>query len=46
MEANPRFAARLRGLVATHPSQVGRSGQVTVHQSCVEQFNTTQRYDA
>jgi phospholipid N-methyltransferase len=45
VEANPRFAARLRDIVATHPSQVGRSGQVTVHQSYVEQLDTTERYD-
>ncbi|MHB9860564.1 class I SAM-dependent methyltransferase [Streptomyces sp. YIM S03343] len=45
VEANPRFADRLRHLVATHPGTVGRSGQVTVHQTYVEQFDTTQRYD-
>lgn len=45
VEANPRFADRLRDLVATHPSLAGRSGQVTVHQSYVERLDTTQRYD-
>lgn len=45
VEANPRFAARLRDLVVTHPSLTGRSGQVAVHQAYVEQLVTTQRYD-
>ncbi len=32
VEANPRFAARLRHLVATHPGLAGRPGRVDVHQ--------------
>ncbi|RMB86957.1 class I SAM-dependent methyltransferase [Streptomyces shenzhenensis] len=45
VEANPRFAARLDRLVAAHPSLSGRSGQVAVHQSYVEELDTTRRYD-
>ncbi|MCX5336095.1 class I SAM-dependent methyltransferase [Streptomyces sp. NBC_00140] len=45
VEANPRFAARLRHLVTTHPHLAARPAQVTVHQTCVEQLDTDQRYD-
>ncbi|MFI1207363.1 class I SAM-dependent methyltransferase [Streptomyces sp. NPDC020802] len=45
VEANPRFAARLRQLVATDPHLTARSQQVTVHQTYVEQLDTDQRYD-
>lgn len=45
VEANPRFATRLRHLVATHPSLAGRPGQVDVHQTYIEQLDTDQRYD-
>ncbi|MFF9808746.1 class I SAM-dependent methyltransferase [Streptomyces coeruleorubidus] len=44
-EANPRFAAQLRGLVAVHPNLVGRTAQVNVHQTYVEELDTTERYD-
>ncbi|RSM73096.1 translation initiation factor IF-2 [Actinoplanes sp. ATCC 53533] len=45
VEANPRFAARLRHLVADHPHLAGRPGQVDVHQTYVENLDTEQRYD-
>ncbi|MFI1734106.1 class I SAM-dependent methyltransferase [Streptomyces acidicola] len=45
VEANPRFAGRLRDLVATHPHLAARPAQVTVHQTYVEQLDTDQRYD-
>lgn len=45
VEANPRFATRLRHLVATHPRLTGRSRQVDVHQTYVEQLDTDQGYD-
>lgn len=45
VEANPRFAARLRHLVTTHAHLVARPAQVTVHQSYVEELDTDQRYD-
>lgn len=45
VEANPRFAARLRRLVATHPHLAGTSGQVGVHQAYVEQLEPVPRYD-
>ena len=45
VEANPRFTKRLRRLVAAHPSPSGRSAQVNVHQSRVEDLGTHQRYD-
>ncbi|MET7897910.1 class I SAM-dependent methyltransferase [Streptomyces mirabilis] len=45
VEANPRFAERLRHLVSTHPHLAARPAQVTVHQTYVEQLDTDQRYD-
>ncbi|MFF7469021.1 methyltransferase domain-containing protein [Streptomyces sp. NPDC008092] len=45
VEANPRFAARIRHLVDTHPSLADRPAQVTVHQTFVEDLATDQRYD-
>ncbi|MER6961711.1 methyltransferase domain-containing protein [Streptomyces sp. NPDC000618] len=45
VEANPRFAARLRGLVTAHPHLTATSAQVNVHQAYVEQLDTDQRYD-
>jgi len=45
VEANPRFAARLRHLVADHPHLAGRPGQVDVYQTYVENLDTDQRYD-
>ncbi|MEW2122011.1 methyltransferase domain-containing protein [Streptomyces sp. NPDC005474] len=45
VEANPRFADRLRHLVSTHPQPTAGSAQVNVHQAYVEQFDTDQRYD-
>jgi phospholipid N-methyltransferase len=45
VEANPRFAGRLRRLVTTHPDLAARHAQVTVHQACVEQLDNDQRYD-
>ncbi|MET7451678.1 methyltransferase domain-containing protein [Streptomyces sp. NPDC005574] len=45
VEPNPRFAARLRRLVTTHPPLAARPAQVNVHQTHVEQLDTDQRYD-
>lgn len=45
VEANPRFAARLRRLVTDHPHLAGRPGQVDVHQTAVENLDTERRYD-
>jgi phospholipid N-methyltransferase len=45
VEANPRFSARLRRLVAAHPHLAGRPAQVTVHQAFVEDLDTDERYD-
>ncbi|MEU6548853.1 methyltransferase domain-containing protein [Streptomyces sp. NPDC046915] len=45
VEANPRFAQRLRHLVTGHPSLAGRSAQVNVHQTYVEDLDTDRRYD-
>ncbi|WP_405957992.1 class I SAM-dependent methyltransferase [Streptomyces phaeochromogenes] len=45
VEANPRFAERLRHLVTTHPRLTAASAQVNVHQTYVEQLDTDQRYD-
>ncbi|WP_314613112.1 class I SAM-dependent methyltransferase [Streptomyces stackebrandtii] len=45
VEANPRFAARLNHLVATHPHLSDRTGQATVHESYVEELDTGHRYD-
>ncbi|TPQ18356.1 class I SAM-dependent methyltransferase [Streptomyces sporangiiformans] len=43
VEANPRFASRLRHLVTTHPHLA--PAQVNVNQTYVEQLDTDQRYD-
>ncbi|WP_327721810.1 methyltransferase domain-containing protein [Streptomyces sp. NBC_00490] len=45
VEANPRFAARLRHLVTTHPRLAARPAQVNVYETYVEQLDTDQRYD-
>ena len=45
VEANPRFAARLRALVAAHPDLSGRPVRVNVHQAYVEDLDTDARYD-
>jgi phospholipid N-methyltransferase len=45
VEANPRFAARLRHLVTTHPHLAARPAQVNVYEAYVEQLDTDQRYD-
>ncbi|MGJ5828390.1 class I SAM-dependent methyltransferase [Streptomyces ossamyceticus] len=45
VEANPRFAAQLRRLVAGHPDLVPTSGRVRVHETFVEELDTDQRYD-
>ncbi|WP_433519579.1 class I SAM-dependent methyltransferase [Nonomuraea sp. CA-143628] len=45
VEANPRFAAQLRHLVATHPHLAGKPAQVDVHQTYVEHLGTDQQYD-
>ncbi|MEU9393687.1 methyltransferase domain-containing protein [Streptomyces sp. NPDC048324] len=45
VEANPRFAAQLRGLVTTHPDLVDAPARVSVHEIFVEQLDTDQRYD-
>ncbi|MDT0410098.1 MULTISPECIES: class I SAM-dependent methyltransferase [Streptomyces] len=44
VEANPRFAARLRHLVRTHPS-AGDRERVRVHHAYVERLDTGRRYD-
>ncbi|MFF3333227.1 class I SAM-dependent methyltransferase [Streptomyces sp. NPDC002888] len=45
VEANPRFAARLRHLVDTHPHLADRLAQVNVHQAAVEDLDTDEHYD-
>ncbi|MEU4876606.1 methyltransferase domain-containing protein [Streptomyces sp. NPDC021608] len=45
VEANPRFAARLRHLAATHPDLVHAPGRVNVHETLVERLDTGRRYD-
>ncbi|MEU0071036.1 methyltransferase domain-containing protein [Streptomyces sp. NPDC006332] len=45
VEANPRFAGRLRHLVATHPHLEGLPGRAAVHQTYVEHLSSEQRYD-
>ncbi|MFG3188191.1 class I SAM-dependent methyltransferase [Streptomyces omiyaensis] len=45
VDANPRFADRLRHLVHTHPHLAGRPGQVRVHQGYVEELDADSRYD-
>ncbi|MFF9035483.1 class I SAM-dependent methyltransferase [Streptomyces sp. NPDC014892] len=45
VEANPRFAARLRRLAAAHPHLADRPAQVSVHKAFVEDLDTDERYD-
>ncbi|MEU6401517.1 methyltransferase domain-containing protein [Streptomyces sp. NPDC046985] len=45
VEANPRFAARLRRLVRAHPHLAGDSERVRVHHAFVEELDTGRRYD-
>ncbi|KPI23500.1 hypothetical protein OV320_0447 [Actinobacteria bacterium OV320] len=45
VEANPRFASRLRHLVAAHPDLAGRRTQVNVRQTYVEDLDSDERYD-
>ncbi|WP_171163383.1 class I SAM-dependent methyltransferase [Streptomyces sp. I05A-00742] len=45
VEANPRFVARLRDLVSSHPHVPGTPRHVEVHQTYVERLDTDQRYD-
>ncbi|WTZ46799.1 methyltransferase domain-containing protein [Streptomyces sp. NBC_01390] len=51
VEANPRFAARLRRLVTTHQALTDltdltdRAARVTVHETRIERLETDQRYD-
>ncbi|MGW5047452.1 class I SAM-dependent methyltransferase [Streptomyces griseoluteus] len=45
VEANARFASRLRHLVRTHPGLAGRSERVRVHHALVEQLDTGRPYD-
>src|SRR3954452_12862916 len=43
VEANPRFAARLRHLISAHPDLADRPAQVNVHQTYVEDLKTDER---
>ncbi|MFD3324901.1 class I SAM-dependent methyltransferase [Streptomyces sp. NPDC058701] len=45
VEANPRFAARLRHLVHAHPHLAGVGERVRVHHTYLEQLGTGHRYD-
>lgn len=45
VEANPRFATRLRGLVGTHPLLAGEPERVRVHRSYVEDVPGEEHYD-
>ncbi|MFC9507782.1 class I SAM-dependent methyltransferase [Streptomyces sp. NPDC057002] len=45
VEANPRFADRLRRLVDTHPRLAGEPERVRVHRSYVEDLPGAGRYD-
>ncbi|MFJ8157373.1 class I SAM-dependent methyltransferase [Streptomyces sp. NPDC094468] len=45
VEANARFAARLRHLVRTHPRLAGEGERVRVHHAPVEQLDTGRPYD-
>ncbi|GAA4981723.1 class I SAM-dependent methyltransferase [Kitasatospora paranensis] len=45
VESNPRFAARLRRLVRTHPHLAGDSERARVHHALVEELDTGHRYD-
>ncbi|KOT93220.1 translation initiation factor IF-2 [Streptomyces sp. NRRL F-5755] len=44
-ETNPRSAARIRHLAATHPRLAGHREQVRVHPRRVEDLDTDRRYD-
>ncbi|MFD3761739.1 class I SAM-dependent methyltransferase [Streptomyces sp. NPDC058622] len=45
VEANPRFASRLRRLVRTHPHLAGERERVRVHHAFVEHLDTDRHYD-
>ncbi|GAA4830851.1 class I SAM-dependent methyltransferase [Kitasatospora terrestris] len=45
VEANARFASRLRHLVRTHPQLAGENERVRVHHARVEQLDTGRPYD-
>ncbi|MER5741540.1 methyltransferase domain-containing protein [Streptomyces sp. NPDC002262] len=45
VEANPKFAQRLRHLTRTHPRLNGSMPQVQVHQSYIQDLRTERRYD-
>ncbi|MET8978175.1 methyltransferase [Streptomyces sp. NPDC004539] len=45
VEANPRFATRLRTLTATHPRLTAHSVRAEVHETYLEDFKTDERYD-
>ncbi|MEV7200864.1 class I SAM-dependent methyltransferase [Streptomyces griseoluteus] len=45
VEANARFASRLRRLVRTHPRLAGQGERVRVHHTLVEQLDTGRPYD-
>ncbi|MFD9911063.1 class I SAM-dependent methyltransferase [Streptomyces sp. NPDC059063] len=45
VEANPRFAARLRTLTRTDPLLAGAAERVRVHEGAVESLETGRRYD-
>lgn len=45
VEANPRFAERLRDLVGTYPGAAGGSEQIRVHASHVACLDIDRRYD-
>lgn len=45
VEANPRFADRLRSLVRTHPRLADADRCVRVHHAFVEHLDTDRRYD-
>lgn len=45
VEANPRFAGRLRRLVETHPHLAGQPERVRVHRAYVEDLPGARRYD-
>ncbi|QPP10200.1 methyltransferase domain-containing protein [Streptomyces bathyalis] len=45
VEANPRFAERLRDLLAAYPGAAGQREQIRVHASHIERLDTDRRYD-
>lgn len=45
VDANPRFADRLRHIVGTHPCLADRPDQVRVHGGYVEELDTGRSYD-